>query len=106
MENSDLKYGSLADLDALDDDVRLHVDSLRAHIEARLDLMLRFRRALELTQVDVSRLLGLTQAAVSKMERRGDANLAILARMAEEKGKRLRLVVEAQDGSPEHSFLL
>ena len=61
-------------------------------------------KGLGLTQTEVAKLLGMTQANVSKIEKRGDPSLSVLARMAEAKGKRLRLAVESEDGEIEKSF--
>ena len=66
--------------------------------------MREIRKGLGLTQVEVAELLGMTQANVSKIERRGDPSLSVLARMAEARGKRLMLAVESEDGQIEKSF--
>lgn len=81
-----------------------HMAQLRALIEPRIKLMREIRKGLGLTQVEVAHLLGMTQANVSKIENRGDPSLSVLARMAEAKGKQLRLTVESEDGEIEKSF--
>ena len=81
-----------------------HFAQLRAQVEPRIKLMREIRKGLGLTQVEVAELLGMTQANVSRIERRGDPSLSVLARMAEARGKRLMLAVESEDGQIEKSF--
>lgn len=81
-----------------------HIARLRAELEPRIALMRSLRKALGLTQAEVAALLGVTQSNVSKIETRGDPSLSLLARIAEAKGKRLRLAVESPDGQEEASF--
>lgn len=83
-----------------------HIARLRAEIEPRITLMRELRRVLGLTQVEVAKLLGVTQSNVSKIEAGGDPSLSVLARMADAKGMRLRLAVEAPDGKEAASFNL
>lgn len=83
-----------------------HIARLRGELEPRLALMRRLRKALGLTQSEVAGLLGVTQSNVSKIEVRGDPSLSVLERIAEAKGKRLRLVVESGTGEIETSFAL
>lgn len=90
----------------LSPEARDHIERLRAEIEPRIALMREFRKALGLTQVEVARLLGVTQSNVSKIENGGDPGLSVLARMADAKGMRLRLAVEAPDGKETASFKL
>lgn len=87
-------------------EARDHVDRLRADVESRIALMRQLRKALGLTQVEVAKLLGVTQSNVSKIEAGGDPSLSVLARMADAKGMRLRLAVEAPDGKEAASFNL
>jgi DNA-binding XRE family transcriptional regulator len=87
-------------------EAREHVERLRADLEPRIALMRELRKALGLTQVQVAELLGVTQSNVSKIEVRGDPSLSVLARMADAKGMRLRLAVEAPDGKEAASFNL
>lgn len=58
------------------------------------------------TQTEVAELLWVTQSNVSKIEVRGDPSLSVLERIAEARGKRLRLVVESGEGEIETSFAL
>ncbi|HYI41494.1 MAG TPA: helix-turn-helix transcriptional regulator [Allosphingosinicella sp.] len=83
-----------------------HIARLRAEIEPRIRLMRELRTVLGLTQVEVAKLLGVTQSNVSKIEAGGDPSLSVLARMADAKGMRLRLAVEAPDGKEAASFSL
>ncbi len=85
---------------------RKHIERLRAELEPRIALMRQLRKALGLTQAEVAELLGVTQSNVSKIEVKGDPSLSVLARMAEAKGRRLRLAVESADGKEEASFAL
>lgn len=104
MSNSKLRYSEWNpefSQEALD-----HIERIRAVVEPRIELMRVMRRSLGLTQVEVAQLLGVTQANVSKIERRGDPSLSVLSSMAEAKGKRLRLAVESEDGREEASFLV
>ena len=52
------------------------------------------RKALHLTQVDVARRVGLTQAAISKIESSGDARLSLLRAIVEAMGGKLNVVAE------------
>ena len=90
----------------LSPEARAHIKRLRAEVEPRIALMRQLRKALGLTQTEVAQLLGVTQSNVSKIEMRGDPSLSVLARMADAKGRRLRLAVESADGSEEASFAL
>ena len=64
------------------------------------------RKALKLTQREVAEALGVTQSNISKIEASGDPTLSVLARMAEAKGKKLRLTLESKSGIEEASFEL
>jgi DNA-binding XRE family transcriptional regulator len=90
----------------LSTEAREHIERLRAELEPRIALMRELRKALGLTQVEVAKLLGVTQSNVSKIEVGGDPSLSVLARMADAKGKRLRLALESSDGEEEASFAL
>jgi len=90
----------------LSPEAREHIERLRAELEPRIALMRELRKVLGLTQVEVAKLLGVTQSNVSKIEAGGDPSLSVLARMADAKGMRLRLAVEAADGKEAASFNL
>lgn len=75
-----------------------HAARLRAEIEPQVSLVKRIRTALGLSQVEVAKILQVTQSNVSKIEGRGDPTLSTLARMVESKGGKLRLEVETADG--------
>ncbi len=83
-----------------------HLDQLNARFGGRPALMRELRRFLGLTQTEVADLLGVTQSNVSKIEIRDDPSLSILARMAEAKGMKLKIVIEADDGSSERDFAI
>ena len=83
-----------------------HMERLRKEIEPQIVLMRLIRKTLNLTQKQVAELLGVTQSNVSKIEMSGDPTLSVLARMAEAKGKKLRLTLESAQGVPEASFEL
>ncbi|HEX8240063.1 MAG TPA: helix-turn-helix transcriptional regulator [Allosphingosinicella sp.] len=90
----------------LSPEAREHIARLRAELQPRIALMRELRKALGLTQVEVAKLLGVTQSNVSKIEVKGDPSLSVLARMADAKGMRLRLAVEAADGKEIAGFNL
>jgi predicted XRE-type DNA-binding protein len=83
-----------------------HMERLREEIEPQIELMRLIRKTLRLTQRQVADALGVTQSNVSKMEANGNPTLAVLARMAEAKGKKLRLTLESENGEEEASFEL
>lgn len=58
----------------------------------------------KITRIDIP--IGVTQSNISKIEMRGDPALSVRARMAEAKGKRLTLSIEADDGVVEERFAL
>lgn len=81
-----------------------HLAKLETDFGLRIPLMRELRLSLGLTQIEVAELLGVTQSNVSKIEVKGDPSLSILARMVEAKQKRLKLVVEGDDGTFERAF--
>jgi len=83
-----------------------HMEELRKEIEPQIELMRLIRKTLKLTQRQVAEVLGVTQSNVSKIEANGDPTLSVLARMANAKGKKLRLTLESEDGVEEASFEL
>lgn len=83
-----------------------HMERLREEIEPQIVLMRLIRKTLNLTQRQVAEALGVTQSNVSKIEASGDPTLSVLARMAEAKGKKLRLTLESAEGIEEASFEL
>lgn len=56
------------------------------------------REAAELTQVDVAKLVGLTQSAVSQLEKKGDTRISTLRKYVEAVGGELDLVVKMPGG--------
>lgn len=87
-------------------DALAHMERLRKEIEPRIAIMREIRKTLKLTQRQVAEALGVTQSNVSKIEAGGDPPLSVLARMADAKGKRLRLTLESAEGVEEASFEL
>ena len=71
----------------------------RADLERGLTLDT-LRRAADLTQTDLARRLGVSQAAVSRMEQRHDLLLSTLTSYVEALGGRMRVVVEFPVGGP------
>ena len=81
-----------------------HMDQIREQVEPQIELMRRVRKVLKMTQKQVAEALGVTQSNVSKIETTGDPTLSVLVRMAESKGKRLRLILESKEGKEEAHF--
>lgn len=104
MENTIENYSKW--VPELSEEGRDHLEHLNASFDRRPALMRELRRFLGLTQTEVANLLGVTQSNVSKIEVRDDPSLSILARMAEAKGMRLKIVVEANDGSGKRDFAI
>ncbi|MEM6275365.1 MAG: helix-turn-helix transcriptional regulator [Pseudomonadota bacterium] len=79
----------------------------RARIEAETDrlhqeylTLKELRRAKALTQVQLAETLGVKQATVAQMEKRGDLLLSTLRSYVQAMGGRLDLVVEFPDRAP------
>jgi DNA-binding XRE family transcriptional regulator len=58
------------------------------------------RKAMELTQKDVAKELGISQDGVSRIEKRSDVMLSTLRKYIEAVGGKLSLVVELPDHQP------
>jgi DNA-binding XRE family transcriptional regulator len=58
------------------------------------------RKARQLTQVDIAKVLGITQDSVSRLEKRHDLLLSTLRKMVEAMGGKLSLVAEFPDRPP------
>jgi transcriptional regulator with XRE-family HTH domain len=56
------------------------------------------REAAELTQVDLAKLVGLTQSAVSQLEKKGDTRISTLRKYVQAIGGTLDLVVKMPGG--------
>ena len=77
---------------------RIEAEANRLHAEY---LTLReLRKAKELTQVQLAETLGIRQATVAQMEKRGDLMLSTLRSYVEAMGGHLRLVVDFPDRPP------
>lgn len=77
---------------------KAHFEQLRREIAPQIAFVRQVRSALGLTQRGMADLLGMTQSAVSKLEARDDASITTLAKLATAQGKRLRLVIESDEG--------
>jgi len=93
----------------LDDKIMSLSRSRREKIRARAaeliaeEMSLReLRRAQELTQKRVARMLGVGQEGVSRLEQRSDARLSTLRNYVESLGGRLHLYVEFPNRAPVH----
>ena len=82
----------------LSDVGKAHLEQLRRDIAPQITFVRQVRSALGLTQKGMAELLGMTQSAVSKLEARDDASITTLSKIAQSQGKRLRLVIESDDG--------
>jgi transcriptional regulator with XRE-family HTH domain len=56
------------------------------------------RKAAKCTQAQVAKMLGVSQAAVAKLESRPDIQLSTLARYAKSMGAKLKLIAEMPNG--------
>jgi transcriptional regulator with XRE-family HTH domain len=91
----------------VDDIIRKLPAARRKKIEARAKELIaeemtrqQLRRALERTQVDVARQLGITQDSVSRLEQRADILLSTLRKYIEALGGELSLVAEFPNHAP------
>jgi DNA-binding transcriptional regulator YiaG len=68
--------------------------------ELREEMVLsELRKALEISQEELARHLGVGQPAVAKLERRADMHVSKLRRLIETMGGRLRVVADFPQGS-------
>jgi DNA-binding XRE family transcriptional regulator len=74
------------------------VAQVRREIEPQVALLKRIRSALGMSQAELAQALEVTQSNVSKIEKRDDPTLSVLARMIESKGGKLRLQIETAEG--------
>ncbi|MBX7255400.1 MAG: helix-turn-helix domain-containing protein [Candidatus Hydrogenedentes bacterium] len=91
----------------IDDIIRSLSPSQRKKVEARAaqliaeEMTLRdLRRARKLTQVKMSRMLGITQDSVSRLERRSDLMISTLRKTIKAMGGRLTIIAEFPDRKP------
>ncbi|HEX8535259.1 MAG TPA: helix-turn-helix transcriptional regulator [Allosphingosinicella sp.] len=73
-------------------------ERLRAQLAPQISLVRRLRTALGLSQLEVAEALGTTQPNVSKIEKRGDPTLSVLARLVKARRAKLRLTIETEQG--------
>ena len=74
--------------------------ALAAKYRAEMPLA-ELREAQEMTQALLARILGVNQAAVSKMERRADMYVSTLQRFIKAIGGELKIIVKFPDGTVE-----
>jgi DNA-binding XRE family transcriptional regulator len=60
------------------------------------------RRALDRSQMELAAELGISQSAISQLERAGDVKLSTLRNYLEQLGARLELLAVFEDGDEEH----
>ena len=84
----------------LDPAERRKVEDLAAELIAEEMTLRELRKARELTQDSVARELGISQDAVSRLERRSDLLLSTLRRTVEAMGGSLSLVARFPDRPP------
>lgn len=85
---------------------RAWIDRRRARAEgapppAAPPTLRQLRRAMQLTQVELARRLGMSQSDLSKLERRRDVRLSSLWAYARALGGQLRVVLSLRDGPVE-----
>jgi transcriptional regulator with XRE-family HTH domain len=79
---------------------RKKVDARAAQLIAEEMTLQELRRARKLTQVRMSKALGISQDGISKLERRSDLLLSTLRKTVEAMGGSLSLVAEFPDRDP------
>ena len=84
----------------LDPAERRKVEEMAAELIAEEMTLRELRKARHLTQVSIARELGISQDAVSRMERRSDLLLSTLRRTVEAMGGSLSLVARFPDRPP------
>ncbi len=76
---------------------RRRIDEMKRELLAEMPLH-ELRRALELTQRDIARLLNVNQPAVSKIEQRSDVYISSLRSYIEAAGGKLKIIAEFPEG--------
>ncbi len=79
---------------------RKKVEARAAELIAEVMTLQELRRARKLTQVSVSKALGITQDSVSRLEKRSDILLSTLRKTVQVIGGNLSLVAEFPDRAP------
>lgn len=75
-----------------------HVERLEAEAASSFALMRKTRQALNVTQAELAAQLETTQAAVSKMEKRGAVDVNTLQALAALRNAKLSISMELPDG--------
>ena len=76
---------------------RQRIDDMKRELLAEMPLH-ELRRALELTQRDLARLLNVNQPAISKIEQRSDVYISSLRSYIEAAGGKLKIIAEFPEG--------
>ncbi|MCY3878247.1 MAG: XRE family transcriptional regulator [Rhodobacteraceae bacterium] len=84
----------------LDSDERRKVEEMAAELIAEEMTLRELRKARALTQASVARELGISQDAISRLEKRSDLMLSTLSRTVEAMGGRLSLIAHFPDRPP------
>ena len=85
---------------ALDPTERRKVEEMAAELIAEEMTLRELRRALHLTQVSVARELGISQDAISRLEKRSDFLLSTMRRTVEAMGGSLSLIARFPNRPP------
>ena len=92
---------SLDDMMAeLDPERRRRIEDMAAQLIAEEMTLRELRKARELTQASVARELGISQDAISRLEKRSDVLLSTLRRTVEAMGGSLSLIARFPDRPP------
>lgn len=81
----------------LDADRRARIEEEAQQLHSEYLTLQALRKAKELTQVQLAETLGVKQATVAQMEKRGDLMLSTVRSYVEAMGGKLRLLVEFPD---------
>lgn len=77
--------------------------ALRADTLAEIGLF-ELRRAMDMSQADLASELGISQSAISQLERAGDPKLSTLRQYLERLGARLELLAVFEDDDQRHAI--
>ena len=93
-------------MDSLPTDRKARIEARTRELEAEYLTLQELRKAVGLTQADVSQELGLPQSNVSRLEKGSDMLLSTLRQYIEAVGGTLNIIVELPDKTPIHLNLL
>ena len=83
---------------------RERIDEAKARFKQQIADFRVLRKALGMTQKELSELLFTSQSNVSKMERKGDPTLSMIRQIIEAKGGKLHVIAELEGRSIELNF--